>query len=52
MAEYRTEEETIELAKSWWRENGVKLVVTVAVALAVVLGYRARSEERRVGKEC
>lgn len=41
MAEYRTEEETIELAKSWWRENGVKLVVTVAVALAVVLGYRA-----------
>ena len=51
MAEYRTDEETIELAKSWWRENGVKLVSGVAIALAVALGYRGWQDHVRQQNE-
>jgi predicted negative regulator of RcsB-dependent stress response len=29
MADYRTEEEQIELIKKWWRENGRSTVVGV-----------------------
>ena len=51
MSEYRTDEETIELAKSWWRDNGTKLVTGVAVALAVVLGFRAWQDHVREQNE-
>lgn len=39
MADYRTEEEQIELIKKWWRENGRSTVVGVGVALVAFFGW-------------
>ncbi|HNN86607.1 MAG: tetratricopeptide repeat protein [Pseudomonadales bacterium] len=39
MADYRTEEEQIELIKKWWRENGRSTVVGVGVALVLFFGW-------------
>lgn len=41
MSEFRTDEESIELIKSWWKENGTFLIVGVGVVIAAVLGYQA-----------
>ncbi len=40
MAEMRTEEEQVEAIKRWWQENGKTLLLTLAVALALVFGWR------------
>lgn len=40
MAEMRTEEEQVEALKRWWQENGKTLLLTLAVALALVFGWR------------
>lgn len=39
MADYRTEEEQIELLKRWWQENGKSTVAGVVVALAGYAGW-------------
>ncbi len=39
MADYRTEEEQIELLKKWWRENGKSTVAGVVIALAGYAGW-------------
>ncbi len=39
MADYRTEEEQIELIKKWWRENGRSTVVGVGIALVFFFGW-------------
>lgn len=39
MADYRTDEEQIELIKKWWRENGRSTVVGVGVALLFFFGW-------------
>ena len=39
MADYRTEEEQIELIKKWWRENGRSTVVGVGVAVVGFFGW-------------
>jgi predicted negative regulator of RcsB-dependent stress response len=36
----RTEEEQVEALKRWWQENGKTLLLTLAVALALVFGWR------------
>jgi predicted negative regulator of RcsB-dependent stress response len=36
----RTEEEQVEVLKNWIKENGVSLVVSIAIVLTVVFGYR------------
>lgn len=41
MAELRTEEEQIQALKEWWKENGKSLVIGVAAAVAIVLGWKA-----------
>lgn len=41
MAELRTEEEQLEAIKSWWRQNGSSLLLGIAVAVALVLGWQA-----------
>lgn len=41
MAELRTEEEQVQALKDWWKENGKSLVVGVAAAVAIVLGWKA-----------
>ncbi|MFC6671668.1 YfgM family protein [Marinobacterium aestuariivivens] len=41
MAELRTEEEQVEALKRWWQTNGKSLLLTVALALALVMGWKA-----------
>jgi predicted negative regulator of RcsB-dependent stress response len=37
---YRTEEEQIEAIKRWWQENGKSTVFGIALALAIVFGWK------------
>lgn len=41
MAELRTEEEQVEAIKHWWKKNGSSLLLGVALAVALVLGWQA-----------
>ncbi|MBP0047765.1 tetratricopeptide repeat protein [Marinobacterium sp. AK62] len=41
MAELRTEEEQLNALKAWWKENGRSLVVGVAAAIAIVVGWQS-----------
>lgn len=41
MAEYDTEEEQIEALKNWWNKNGNSLLITIAVAMIAVFGFRS-----------
>lgn len=41
MAEMRTEEEQVEAIKNWWKKNGSSVLIGIAVALAIVLGWQA-----------
>jgi len=38
---YKVEDQRIEDIKSWWRENGLSLVVSVALGLGAIFGWRA-----------
>lgn len=40
MTELRTEEEQIELMKKWWADNGKGLLIALALAVAVVVGWK------------
>ncbi|MBW2942588.1 YfgM family protein [Zhongshania aquimaris] len=40
METYRTEEEQIEAIKRWWQDNGKSTVFGIALALAIVFGWR------------
>jgi len=46
MAEMRTDEETVEAIKDWWKRNGTSLLIGVAAALAVVFGWRAWQQQQ------
>ncbi|MCL7944857.1 tetratricopeptide repeat protein [Marinobacter sp. ATCH36] len=41
MAEMRTEEETVQAIKDWWKNNGSSLLIGIAAALAIVFGWQA-----------
>ncbi|MCS7485284.1 MULTISPECIES: YfgM family protein [Marinomonas] len=41
MSELKTEEEQIEAFKSWWKKNGVILLVAVALAVGGYFGWQA-----------
>lgn len=41
MAEIRTDEETVEAIKDWWKKNGTSLMIGIAAALAIVFGWQA-----------
>lgn len=40
MDSYRSEEEQVEALKRWWKENGTSTITSVAVAIALVLGWQ------------
>ena len=44
MAEMRTEEETVQAIKDWWKKNGSSLLIGVGAALAIVFGWQALAE--------
>jgi predicted negative regulator of RcsB-dependent stress response len=41
MAEMRTDEETVQAIKDWWKKNGTSLLLGVGAALAIVFGWQA-----------
>ena len=41
MAEMRTDEETVQALKDWWKQNGASLLIGVGAALAIVFGWQA-----------
>ncbi|WP_151702689.1 YfgM family protein [Nitrincola alkalilacustris] len=41
MAELRTEEEQIEAIKSWWKENGKSLLLSILVVVSAVVGWKS-----------
>jgi len=46
MAEMRTDEETIEAIKGWWKQNGTSLLIGVVAALAIVFGWQAWQQQQ------
>lgn len=46
MAEMRTDEETVEAIKAWWKQNGTSLLIGVAAALAIVFGWQAWQQQQ------
>ena len=55
MADYLSEEEQLDRLKTWWRQNGTGLLITLALALAAVAGWRwyggAQTEGRQAASE-
>lgn len=51
MSEMRTEEEQVEALKNWWKENGRSLLLGVALALAIVFGWKGWESNQRVAAE-
>ena len=51
MVDDRTEEEQVEVLKKWFGENGVSLVVSIVLVLAVVFGYRTWETQTRESGE-
>jgi len=47
----RTEEEQVEVLKKWFGENGVSLLVSIVLVLAVVFGYRTWETQTREAGE-
>ncbi|MFO8140488.1 MAG: tetratricopeptide repeat protein [Marinobacter sp.] len=41
MAELRSEEETVQAIKDWWKRNGSSLLIGIGAALAIVFGWQA-----------
>lgn len=37
----RTEEETVESIKEWWRENGMAVIVGLAIGIGSIIGVRS-----------
>ncbi len=51
MADYRTEEEQIEILKKWWRDNGRSTVAGVGVALVGYFAWSGWQAHRQAGFE-
>ncbi len=41
MSEFRTDEESIELIRNWWKDNGTFLLVGIGIVIAAVVGWQA-----------
>ena len=46
MSDFRTDEESIELVKAWWKDNGTFLLVGLALVLAAVFGWQFWQKHR------
>ncbi|MCV6588401.1 MAG: tetratricopeptide repeat protein [Marinobacterium sp.] len=47
----RTEEEQVQALKDWWKENGRSLMIGVAAALAIVMGWKAWQQNQQRNAE-
>jgi predicted negative regulator of RcsB-dependent stress response len=46
MAELKTDEETVEDIKKWWKENGTAVIAGVVIGLGAIFGWRAWTDYR------
>jgi len=37
---YETDDEKVEAIKTWWKENGVAIVMGIAIGIAAIVGWR------------
>lgn len=51
MSEMRTEEEQVQALKDWWKENGKSLLLGIAAALAIVVGWKAWQQNQQRNAE-
>jgi len=51
MADYRTEEEQIELLKKWWKENGRSTVVGAVLSISAFTGWQFWNNQQRAMNE-
>jgi predicted negative regulator of RcsB-dependent stress response len=51
MADYRTEEEQIELLKKWWKENGKSTVVGAVLSIFAFTGWQFWTNQQRAMNE-
>ena len=47
MSDYLTDEEQLARLKSWWDDNGVMLMVALAVGIGGIVGYRWYDDNRQ-----
>lgn len=43
---YETDDEKVEAIKAWWKENGVAIVMGIAIGLAAIVGWRSWGDYR------
>lgn len=48
---YNTEEQQVEAIKSWWRDNGVAVLLGAVVGLGGLYGWRYYQSEKLAGQE-
>lgn len=51
MSEMRTEEEQVQALKDWWKENGKSLLIGIAAAVAIVMGWQAWQQNQQRNAE-
>ncbi len=51
MSEMRTEEEQVQALSEWWKENGKSLLLGIAMALAIVMGWKAWQQNQQRNAE-
>ncbi len=51
MADYRTDEEQVELLKDWWKKNGTSTVVMIALVVMVYFGGQYYRQDQNTRAE-
>lgn len=51
MEVYTTEEQQVEVIKSWWKENGTSVLAGTVIGLVGLFGWRYYNEQQQVGQE-
>ncbi len=44
---YETEEQRLEAAKRWWKENGVSTIVGISMGIALILGWNYWQDHKK-----
>ena len=51
MEVYTTEEQQVEVIKSWWKENGTSVIAGTVIGLVGLFGWRYYNEHQQAGQE-
>lgn len=51
MEVYTTEEQQVEVIKSWWKENGTSVIAGTVIGLVGLFGWRYYNEHQLAGQE-